>query len=606
MAENPDVVVSVDLGTTFTGVAWRTARTPVQVINDWPGSGDCGERKVPLMLIYNADGSISSWGFQCADDDERDGGKRWRDLFKVFLDDSAIATAQQQGLAKAPSSTAEARRYTTDFLRRVYGHVKETVERQMGLRRHAGGSWADLAVLFLFSVPTTWTRMETINVFKDLVRDAGFGAEALRHEARVDLTEAEAAAVTTLKTSAVRFAAGSLFLTVDAGGGTTDLALMRITSADAAVPQMEQVAAVRGVGIGSTLIDRAFIRLVARRLAAWPDVERLQPADLAARMARGHHFHNVKHKFGGSVYMQSVFRIQMDGVSHTFTHGGLGVENGRLLVTKEEIQSLFDAQIEGVKKCIKEQLDWLSENGDQEDRLEFVILSGGLGSSVYVRDRIQQHLAYTSAPRALVIPCQDPQLVVARGLLLDQQQKAETGYLSVLATRVARASYGVVVKQIYTPARHFDEDIIQDPFDSKKRWAVNQIQWLIQKTFEMHLAEQDTTRSWDAEIVVSQNETSFLPHSLKQAGVTKLCRVKSNLEGVQQRQLVLKQKRGTCFRRGYRFYICEFDVRIIVAPAGLRFELWFAGQKFSGNHEPISVSWDEAGVRVGADLEDNR
>lgn len=135
--------------------------------------------------------------------------------------------------------------------------------------------------------------------------------------------------------------------------------------------------------------------------------------------------------------------------------------------------------------------------------------------------------------------------------------------------------------------------------------------------FEFHLAERDTTRSWDAEIVISQNEPSFLPTSLKQgmrtvvltwnelhlmeysvAGVTKLCRVKSNLEGVQQHELVLKQKRGTCFTKGYKFYICEFEVRVIVAPADLRFELWFGGHRFSGNHEPIGVKWDEAGVRV--------
>lgn len=73
----------------------------------------------------------------------------------------------------------------------------------------------------------------------------------------------------------------------------------------------------------------------------------------------------------------------------------------------------------------------------------------------------------------------------------------------------------------------------------------------------------------------------------------------SNLEGVQQHQLVLKEKRGTCFWKGYRFYICQFDVRVIVAPADLRFELWFGGRKFSGNHEPVAVKWDEAGVRVG-------
>jgi hypothetical protein len=36
------------------------------------------------------------------------------------------------------------------------------------------------------------------------------------------------------------------------------------------------------------------------------------------------------------------------------------------------------------------------------------------------------------------------------------------------------------------------------------------------KTFEVHIAEHDTTRSWDTDIVISQNEASFLPSNMKQ------------------------------------------------------------------------------------------
>lgn len=75
------------------------------------------------------------------------------------------------------------------------------------------------------------------------------------------------------------------------------------------------------------------------------------------------------------------------------------------------------------------------------------------------------------------------------------------------------------------------------------------------------------------------------------AGAKRLCDVKSNLSGIQQSQLVLKHKRGSCFSRGHKYYICNFDIRVIVAPADLRFELWFGGMKFSGNHEPIEVKW---------------
>ncbi|KAJ6438718.1 Hsp70 family chaperone [Purpureocillium lavendulum] len=615
MTEKPDLVVSIDLGTTFTGVAWRTSRTPIQVINDWPGSGDRGERKVPTTLVYNADDTLSSWGFMCADDDETAPGKTRREFFKIFIDGATIAAAQRQGLLNAPKSTTEAQRYATDYLREVYSHVKETVERQIG-RRHVGGGWADMAVAFLFSVPTTWTRMEIINIFKAIIRDAGFGIEGPCHTAQVDLTEAEAAAVATLKTSAIHFNAGSLFLTVDAGGGTTDLSLMRVASADMACPRMSQVSAVKGVGIGSTLIDRAFIRLVAQRLAAWPDVQSQLPANLATRLAQSHHFRIVKHKFGEKVYMQPTFKIQMEGVSHDFSHPGIGVENGRMIFTMQEIQGLFDVQFEGVMKRITEQLDWLSQSGSSE-QVNFIILSGGLGSSAYIRQRIERQLRgfphpHPNAAHAAVVPCQDPQLVVVRGLLLDHQQKMETGNLSVLATRVARASYGVVVRDVYSPALHFNEDVIEDPFDSKQRWAVNQIQWLIRKgdhidpnrpifkTFEYHLSEKDTTRSWDVVVVISLNESSALPNSLKQgrltaassytAGATKLCHLKSSLDGVQQHQLILKRKRGAFFRKGYKFYVCAFDIRVIVAPADLRFELWFDGRKFSGNHEPIGAN----------------
>jgi hypothetical protein len=78
-----------------------------------------------------------------------------------------------------------------------------------------------------------------------------------------------------------------------------------------------------------------------------------------------------------------------------------------------------------------------------------------------------------------------------------------------------------------------------------------------------------------------------------------LCIVKSDLTGVQKAELELRrQARGSCLGRGKKYYVCSFEVRAIVAPADLRFELWFAGVRFSGNHEPIKVTWDEAGTNL--------
>lgn len=63
--------------------------------------------------------------------------------------------------------------------------------------------------------------------------------------------------------------------------------------------------------------------------------------------------------------------------------------------------------------------------------------------------------------------------------------------------------------------------------------------------------------------------------------------------------MIMKRKSKRFFFQGRKFYLCTFEVRAIVAPAELRFELWFSGQKFSGNHEPIKIAWDAEGSKVG-------
>ncbi|KAM0331587.1 hypothetical protein ACHAQA_003266 [Verticillium albo-atrum] len=364
MESTSDIVVSVDFGTTFTGVAWMGPRTPIQVISDWPGSGDRGERKVPTTLIYNHDGSISTWGFMCDDDNDWAHDKTRRSGFKIFMDQETLETARQQGMLGPPETTLQAQQFVTDYLRKIYHHVKETIETQIG-RRDSGG-WNDMAVEFLFSVPTTWTSQDIINSYKSAIRRAGFGVEGPRHTAQVDLTEAEAAAVATLKTSAVAFKVGSVFLSVDAGGGTTDLAMMQVTSSDQKIPQMSSLNAVSGSGLGSTLIDRSFMYLVDNRLKADLQARNSLPPESPTKLARSHHFRTVKHKFGERAYMFPVFWMPMEGVSHNFSHSEFKMERGRMGFSRQEIQSLFDPQIERIVEKIIEQLDWLKSNNQPQ------------------------------------------------------------------------------------------------------------------------------------------------------------------------------------------------------------------------------------------------
>lgn len=139
-----------------------TPKLPIQTISDWPGGGDRGERKVPTALVYNANNTISSWGFLCADDDTTLPRKTRCEFFKLSLDAETLAGAHAQGIKGAPASTLEAQRLTTDYLAQVFRHIKGSIERELG-RQHIGG-WTDMSVQFLFSVPTTWTSLRVVRV----------------------------------------------------------------------------------------------------------------------------------------------------------------------------------------------------------------------------------------------------------------------------------------------------------------------------------------------------------------------------------------------------------------------------------------------------------
>jgi hypothetical protein len=58
--------------------------------------------------------------------------------------------------------------------------------------------WENANIEFVFSVPTTWKPVPTVERFRSVVKRAGFGAYP-NHKVDIGLTEAEAAAVHTAR-----------------------------------------------------------------------------------------------------------------------------------------------------------------------------------------------------------------------------------------------------------------------------------------------------------------------------------------------------------------------------------------------------------------------
>jgi hypothetical protein len=381
-----DFVVGVDFGQTYTGktycpsiylaikevtnkvkgVVWTNLgyKNPTQSIEDWPGlPPDSTETKVPTRIGYPEDSSEPRWGFLCSPDDEYHSQAAAHEHFKIYLDQESLESARRGGVRNMPQSVEEASNLITDYLRQVHEHVKFSLEA-------ATGPWKDKRVEFVFSLPTTWTSLETTNLFHSAIKKAGFTNESpLKHTVSLELTEAEAAAVYFASTPQITLSKGDILLICDAGGGTTDLGLIEVFDPDPEKPALKQVAAVKGVGIGSTMIDRAFERMVQKRIDEQPNAESF-PYDLAHKLARSTSFLSIKHNFGTRAATQQIYKLPLDrlglGISPDFKHAGLCIEEGKMQFTKADIQSLFDTQIKGMLKQIKRQLDWMQSNRASE------------------------------------------------------------------------------------------------------------------------------------------------------------------------------------------------------------------------------------------------
>ena len=174
-------------------VPGKTDRERVKLLQHWPGKEDKTENKVPTSLIYH-DKNLKSWGFLCdrLDLPEHPNPKR-QQYFKLWLDKSHL---QDVFVGTNGPSHDDVKQWFTDFLERLYQHIKVTFSQGPYAKE-----W-QAKVDFVFSVPTTWKTQNVFKTYKECIKNAGFKSGGKRHNFFIGLTEAEAAAIHTLKSKA--------------------------------------------------------------------------------------------------------------------------------------------------------------------------------------------------------------------------------------------------------------------------------------------------------------------------------------------------------------------------------------------------------------------
>ncbi|KAJ0349965.1 hypothetical protein KNSL1_004347 [Colletotrichum chrysophilum] len=269
---NDDIlVIGIDFGTTFSGVAWSTAadfaRNEINLVTSWPGSGT-QEAKAPTELFYEY-GQVM-WGYDIPLDADP---IRWFKLLLVKDEDLTKELRNSEPLVHARKFVDETEKkpveLIADYLRALFEHTLYVI------RKARGQSVLDaLRFHVVITVPAIWQDYAR----RDMEQAAEMaGIMDSRPAGQTKLTfapEPEAAALSTLYESGRNLNKGDVFVICDAGGGTVDLISYEVTNNKPLA--IKEVGEGTGGLCGGVFIDKAFEKACRDRLGRkWG---RLSPA----------------------------------------------------------------------------------------------------------------------------------------------------------------------------------------------------------------------------------------------------------------------------------------------------------------------------------------
>ncbi|KAI9738107.1 MAG: hypothetical protein M1818_005535 [Claussenomyces sp. TS43310] len=204
------IIVGIDFGTTFSGVAWTTQGCPedLEVITVWPGSQNKTSEKVPTVMKYETTKEEPSfrWGFQVSPLVDGIRG------LKLLLDEDQKDRYGPSLLSKniLMAIRKDAVDVASDYLRELFRVVQKVQVRRLGEAYVKSAKFR-----IVLTVPAVWS-----DKAKDATLKAAEKAGLNDHELSM-ISEPEAAAIYTLRAIQPNtITIGDTFVVCDAGGGT--------------------------------------------------------------------------------------------------------------------------------------------------------------------------------------------------------------------------------------------------------------------------------------------------------------------------------------------------------------------------------------------------
>ncbi|KAI0835970.1 hypothetical protein F5Y06DRAFT_288785 [Hypoxylon sp. FL0890] len=524
------IVVGIDFGTTFSAIAWAETEGELKRrIIDWSRSristGIVCPHKVPTQLRYSGDGHFE-WGYQIPYDAQP---QDILSLFKLGLEPDKFRSSIDS-IGKALNFDNVDQKIT-DYLTGLLGHFRDVVVDQI-----TSDTFQNTPMQFVLTVPAIWSdraKQRTIEAFErvpNLPKD---------HSTTL-LSEPEAAAIAALQEiNHHDLKVNDSIIIVDAGGGTVDLITYTITSLH---PVLEVVEAAEGTGdfCGSTRINDRFIQFLTSKLEGeegWDDVVLYRAVE--------HFERDTKRRFNMDSLTQSEpFFIPVRGLN---ANNDLRVNRrGQFALRPEELHMFFEPDILKIIQLVREQIAM------SDVRIRKILLVGGYGSSMYLRERLRIAVQRDSSMGNDIEILQPPNAwtsvvngAVMKGLSLVKSQNCD---VAIVKARAARKHYGYEFGVVFDREKHQSLRWAQYYDGRTGDWKVPAMEWIVKrgdlisenKPFQKNIIQSRLVSLGRPDKIIFSvfvDEMSDVPPLGRNGNVKVLCRVTANIDHISEDQL---------------------------------------------------------------------
>ncbi|KYK58469.1 hypothetical protein DCS_05485 [Drechmeria coniospora] len=575
------LIVGVDFGTTFSGVAAVYTSTPddIEIIKTWPGGNGITSDKVPTEIAYDFAANASpgsdptvKWGFQFRPEESR------LRCIKLFLDRS-----QKLPFYVSPLDTAaQLKRFgktvvdaVSEYLTEIYEHTMDTLT-----RRYGESFMASTKVDFVLTCPAVWSDAAKNTTLLAAER-AGMGS---RSDIQM-ISEPEAAAVYTLKAiQPNHLNVGDNFIVCDAGGGTVDLIAYKIMSLKPL--RVEESAVGTGGLCGSAFLNYRFEEHVRNRLGQARFDEMKTRKGRTWQMGLKYFEEFVKRNFNEDEYQE--VNVPFPGLPDDEE---AGLDSGFLIMTAAEVKNIFEPVVKEVTDLVSGQVESLRAKGGV---VSGIVLVGGFGQSNYLYRRLKQHFASaapppyserpthagaSATPDVASIEVMQPVYAwtaVVRGAVLRGLEG------NMVISRKSRMHYGTSYATVYDEEKHSVSERYWSPL--WERWMVSdRMQWHIAKAEALSplspIAFHYTRNFRPGQSLMVTDDLIACDSDEPPAAYTRdlvhVCTLTTDLNAV-PRSLFTR----LTTTRGVEFDNLDFTLEMIVDSAGLGFELKVDGMRY--------------------------